>query len=231
MCGDIFCALPDSVGSFHLFCHSLHLLKNMILRPQGIDLRIISHFLGRIVLGFGIMMILPAIVAVMFLETVPVVDFCIGLLASFCAGFLLINIANLPKDTEMGWGHGMAVVSLGWLVCMALGAIPLYLSGHWASYLDACFESMSALATTGLSLSQDLDHMSHGTNFWRHLMMFLGGQGIIVVALSFLVKSGPGAFRLYVGEGREEKILPNVIETAKFIWLVSFVYMFLGTAL
>ena len=61
--------------------------------------------------------------------------------------------------------------------------------------------------------------------------MFLGGQGIIVVALSFLVKGGPGAFRLYVGEARDEKILPNIVETAKFIWIVSLVYFVLGTAL
>jgi trk system potassium uptake protein TrkH len=131
----------------------------------------------------------------------------------------------------MSWMHGMVVVSLGWLVCMALGAVPLFLSGHWLSYLDACFESMSGLATTGLTLAQDLDHLSHGANFWRHLLMFLGGQGIVVVALSFLVKGGPGAFRMYVGEGRDEKILPNVVETAKFIWFVSLVYFGLGTFL
>lgn len=62
-------------------------------------------------------------------------------------------------------------------------------------------------------------------------MMFLGGQGIVVVALSVLVKGGSGAFRMYVGEARDEKILPNVVETAKFIWLVSLVYFGLGTLL
>ncbi len=203
----------------------------MILRPQPIDIRIITHFLGKIILGFGMMMALPLAAALLFSETAPAIDFGIGLLVSLCCGLLFVNIADLPRSTDMGWMHGMAVVSLGWVVCMFLGAIPLYLSGHWLSYLDACFETMSGLATTGLTLSQDLDHLSHAANFWRHLTMFLGGQGIIVVALSFLVKSGAGAFRLYVGEARDEKILPNVIETAKFIWFVSFVYMVIGTAL
>ena len=60
-------------------------------------------------------------------------------------------------------------------------------------------------------------------------MMFLGGQGIIVIALTFLVKGISGALKMYVGEAREERVLPNIIQTARFIWLVSFVYFFLGT--
>ncbi len=203
----------------------------MILRPQTNDLRIIGHFLGKIVIGFGIMMSIPIAIAYFFGEITPVIDFCIGTLSSLCFGFFLLIITGFSGDIEMQWMHGMVVVSLAWIVCMFFGAIPLYLSGHWKSYLDACFESMSALATTGLVLVQDLDHLSHAGNMWRHLMMFLGGQGIIVVAISFLVKGGPGAFRLYVGEAREEKILPNIVETAKFIWLVSFVYLVLGTLL
>jgi len=59
--------------------------------------------------------------------------------------------------------------------------------------------------------------------------MFMGGQGIVVVALSFLVKGMSGAFKMYVGEAREEKILPNVISTARFIWLVSILYFILFT--
>lgn len=203
----------------------------MILRPQSQDLRIIAYFLGKIILAFGMTMALPFAVAFLFGERVPAFDFLIGLMLSVCAGFALIEIAGPPVKIEMRWMHGMVVVSLSWIVCMFLGAVPLYLSGHWKSYLDACFEAMSGLATTGLVLVQDLDHLSHAANLWRHLLMFLGGQGIIVVALSFLIKGGPGAFRLYVGEGRDEKILPNVIETAKFIWLVSFVYLALGAAL
>lgn len=203
----------------------------MILKPQKQDFKIIGHFLGRVILSFGIMMALPIGVAVWFGEAAPVVDLSISFLFSVLIGLALTEYLPLPKNTEMSWSHGMVVVSGAWIICMFLGAIPLYLSGHWASYLDACFEAMSGLATTGLVLVQDLDHLSKGVNFWRHLLMFLGGQGIIVVALSFLVKGGPGAFRLYVGEARDEKILPNIVETSRFIWLVSLVYFVLGTLL
>lgn len=201
----------------------------MILKPQIYDLRIILHFLGKIIFGFATTMVFPILTAVLFGELVPVIDFTIGLLLSVCVGLGLIETASLPKGAEMRWMHGMVVVSLAWLLCMFLGAVPFYLSGHWNSFLDACFEAMSAIATTGLVLVQDLDHLSKAANLWRHLLMFLGGQGIIVVALSFLVKGAAGAFTLYVGEAREEKILPNIIETAKFIWFVSLIYFVLGT--
>ncbi|HAJ57653.1 MAG TPA: cation transporter [Candidatus Omnitrophica bacterium] len=203
----------------------------MILKPQIRDLRIIAHFLGKIVLAYGAMMAAPIVISVLFGERVPIIDFSIGLLLSACVGFGLLKLADVPQGAEASWMHGMVVVSGGWLVCMALGAVPLYLSGHFVSYLDACFEAMSGLTTTGLSLVQDLDHLSHAANFWRHLAPFVGGQGIIVVVLSLLVKGPAGAFRLYVGEARDEKIMPNVIETAKFIWKVSLLYLAFGTAM
>jgi trk system potassium uptake protein TrkH len=125
--------------------------------------------------------------------------------------------------------QGMIVVSLSWIVATILGAVPLYFSHHWISFLDACFDAMSGFATTGLTLVQDLDHLSFTHNLWRHLIMFMGGQGIVVVALTFLVSGTSGAFKMYVGEAREEKVLPNVVSTARFIWLVSLTYLVLGT--
>jgi trk system potassium uptake protein TrkH len=59
--------------------------------------------------------------------------------------------------------------------------------------------------------------------------MFIGGQGIVIVALAFFVKGISGAFKMYVGEARDERVLPNVIHTARFIWLVGIVYLILGT--
>ena len=169
----------------------------------------------------------PIIVALCFGEINPALDFFIGIETSVLLGLLLVKICHTDKD--LSWMQGMIVVSLSWLAAMILGAIPLYLSGHWKSFLDACFDSMSGFATTGLILVQDLDHLSYTHNFWRHFIMFLGGQGIVVVALSFFVRGFSGALKMYVGEARDEKIMPNVINTSRFIWLVSIVYLILGT--
>lgn len=199
----------------------------MILKPRLEDLKIIGFYLGKIILGLAFTMVIPILVGLCFGEINPALDFFLGIEISVLFGLLLVKICHTDKD--LNWMQGMIVVSLSWLVAMVLGAIPLYLSGHWKSFLDACFDAMSGFATTGLTLVQDLDHLSYTHNLWRHLIMFLGGQGIVVIALSFFVRGFSGAFKMYVGEARDEKIMPNVINTSRFIWLVSIVYLILGT--
>jgi trk system potassium uptake protein TrkH len=199
----------------------------MILKPRPEDLKIIGYYLGKIILGLALTMALPIAMGLCFGEINPTLDFIIGLIISTFCGYLLTVFCFTEKD--MNWMHGMIVVSLAWLAAMVLGAVPLYLSGHWKSFLDACFDAMSGFATTGLVLVQDLDHLSYAHNFWRHFIMFIGGQGVVVVALSFFVKGMSGAFKMYVGEARDERILPNVIQTARFIWIVSITYLILGT--
>lgn len=203
----------------------------MIFKPQLKDIKIIGFYLGKIVLGLGLWFILPMIVAAVFKEPDAFLDFSISFVFSMCLGSGLALLCRLSKeDRILSWVHGMVVAALSWIVAMFLGAIPMWLGGHWLSFLDACFDSMSGFSTTGLVLVQDLDHISYSCNFWRHLIMFIGGQGIIIVVLSFLTGVTGGSYTLYVGEGREERILPNLLQTARFIWLVSFVYLILGSA-
>lgn len=199
----------------------------MVLKPRLEDFKIIGYYLGKITIGIGLFMLIPLVVALIFKEIVPTFDFLIGIGMSFFSGFILTRICFTEKD--LNWMQGMIVVSLSWLVATIIGAIPLYLSGHFTSYLDSCFEAMSGFATTGLTLVQDLDHLSYSHNLWRHLIMFIGGQGIVIVAISLFVKGFSGAFRMYVGEARDERVLPNVIHTSRFIWLVSIVFLILGT--
>lgn len=199
----------------------------MILKPRLQDLKIIGFYLGKIILGLAMTMVIPILIGLCFGEINPTLDFLISIEISVLLGFFLIKICRTDKD--LNWMQGMIVVSLSWVVAMVLGAIPLYLSGHWKSFLDACFDAMSGFATTGLTLASNLDHISYTHNLWRHLIMFLGGQGIVVIALSFFVRGFSGAFKMYVGEARDEKIMPNVIHTSRFIWLVSIVYLILGT--
>jgi len=199
----------------------------MILRPQLEDLKIIGFYLGKIILGLALTMFIPILIGLSFREINPVLDFVIAIELSLLIGLLFTKFCRTEKD--LNWMQGMIVVSLSWIAAMVLSAIPLYLSGHYKSFLDACFETMSGFTTTGLSLVQDLDHLSCAHNLWRHLGPFIGGQGIAIIALSFLVKGTSGAFKMYVGEGRDERLLPNVIHTARFIWLISIIYLIIGT--
>ncbi|MDD5669485.1 MAG: TrkH family potassium uptake protein [Candidatus Omnitrophica bacterium] len=199
----------------------------MLIKPTAEDIQNIGFYLGKIIVGLGFIMFLPMVFAVTVQEWNPAFDFLIGGSVTLFTGFSLTKLCETTRD--LNWMQGMVMVSLAWLAAMFFGAIPLYLSGHWNSFLDASFESMSGFATTGLTLVQDLDHLSYTHNLWRHLIMFVGGQGIVIVALSFFVKGLAGAFKMYVGEARDERILPNVIHTSRFIWMVSIVYLILGT--
>lgn len=198
----------------------------MIIKPNYTDIKIICYYLSKMILGIGLCMLVPLFTAIIFKEWNPALDFVIGMMASFSVGFLFTRLFYTKEP--LGWMHGLIVASLSWLVATILSAIPLYLSGHFLSFLDTCFDAMSGFATTGLTIIQDLDHLSYSHNMWRHFIMFIGGQGIVVVALTFLIKTS-GAFTMYAGEARDEKILPNVISTARFIWLVSLVYLGIGT--
>ncbi len=199
----------------------------MILRPRLEDIKTIGYYLGKIVIGLSLTMIVPIAIGIVFIEINSTLDFLISIEISLVFGLLLTKICRTQRD--LNWMQGMVVVSLSWLTATVLGAIPLYLSGHWKSYLDACFDAMSGFATTGLTLAQDLDHLSYAHNLWRHLIMFIGGQGIVIIALSVFVKGVSGAFKMYVGEARDERVLPNIINTARFIWLVSIIYLILGS--
>jgi len=199
----------------------------MILRPNLIDLKNIGYYLGKIIIGLALTMCLPLVIGLSCGEINPALDFLIGIEAALIFGLLLTKLCY--TDNDLSWAQGMIVVSLSWLAAAVLGAIPFYLSGHWASFMDAVFDAMSGFATTGLALVQDLDHLSYAHNFWRHLAMFIGGQGIVIVALSLFVKGSSGAFKMYIGEARDERIMPNIIDTSRFIWLVSITFLVLGT--
>lgn len=178
-------------------------------------------------MGVGLLMVIPMITAVVFGEWSAFFDFLIGAALSLIIGLAAVAFFRIDKD--LTWGEGLVVSAGSWVWAVMLAAVPYYLSGHFGSFLDACFDTMSGFTTTGLGLIQDLDHVSYAINMWRHILSYAGGQGIVVIALTFLFKGTAGAYKMYVGEGRDERLMPNVVETARAIWLVSIVYLVVGS--
>jgi trk system potassium uptake protein len=201
----------------------------VLLRPSATDVATIAVFAGRVHLGVGLAMAVPALLALLLGEVDDFHGFLIGGSLAVLAGQGTALL--LPRPRSISATQGLASVALAWVTAPFFAAVPLLLSGHYASWLDAYFEAMSGFATIGLTLVNDLDHLSRSVNLWRHLMQFLGGQGIIIVALSVFASAGVRAGSLYTGEGREEKILPSVVNTARFIWRVALAYGLLGTTL
>ena len=196
----------------------------MLVRPDLQDVRIIGHYLGRVLLLMTGVASLPLLWAILAREWAPASSFVLTAGVFAVLGVLLRSAAF--GEHHLDWSHGMVVAALTWLIVPAVGSLPLILSGHFANPLDAIFDAMSGLTTTGLSLLQDLDHLASSVNFWRHLLMFLGGQGIVLVAVS--VFAGGVGMSMFYGEARDERILPSVSSTARFIWWASVVHLVFG---
>ncbi|PKQ16377.1 MAG: cation transporter [Actinobacteria bacterium HGW-Actinobacteria-7] len=199
----------------------------MWVTPTSSDLRTVLHFLGMLLMGIAAAMLVPLVLALVLAEWAPALDYVIGIgVTLFFASTLML--ADVRADS-LNRRQALVVTALVWIVGASAAAVPLLFSQNYIHFIDALFDSMSGLATAGLTVVFDLDHMAWSHSMWRHLLHLIGGQGIVVAAISFAVARGGGAFALYQAEGREERILPNVQHTARFIWFVTAVYVTLGT--
>jgi trk system potassium uptake protein TrkH len=118
------------------------------------------------------------------------------------------------------------LVVLTWTLLPAVGALPLMLDGRGMSFTDAYFETVSALTTTGATVISGLDGLAHSINFWRHLLQWIGGMGIIVLTVAILPLLGVGGMSLFKAETpgpmKDTKLTPRIASTAKALWLVYF---------
>jgi trk system potassium uptake protein TrkH len=199
----------------------------MIVRPSANDHRVVVFNTARIVTGMGLLMIVPLVVSVLFGEWDTAVDFGIGVLATLSVGVGLQAVAHTTQGLKRR--HGFVVVAASWLLATLFGALPYWLSGHFGSLVDCYFDVMSGLTTTGLYLLQDLDHAAIGLSTWRFVLTFVGGQGIVVLALTVLFAGVPGPFQLASGEDKEERLVPHAVGTARLIWVISLAWLVVGT--
>ncbi|HET6785912.1 MAG TPA: potassium transporter TrkG [Erysipelotrichaceae bacterium] len=203
------------------------------MRVNTSSLKSVFYYTGNTMLIFTSLFVLPIIVSLGYNDWNSLLDFTISMSISIIlsVSMILYGIKMKQGLEGLSWRHGLVVASLTWILLSLISAIPYVLSGHSLSYLDAIFDVMSGFTTTGVFLLQDLDHISQALNFWRHLLTFVGGQGMIVLAISFFVKEIGSAYKFYVGEGKDIALVPNVKGTAQWIWKISLVYLLIGTIL
>ncbi|MBI4082391.1 MAG: TrkH family potassium uptake protein [Candidatus Lambdaproteobacteria bacterium] len=159
------------------------------------------------------------------------VSFLVSTLVVGATGLVLWLAARDAR--ELAEKDGFSVVTVGWIAAALSGALPLYLTGAAPTWTDAVFESMSGFTTTGASILTDYDAIGHGVFFWRALTHWLGGMGIIVLALVILPALGVGGMQLYkreVSGMSSEKLTPRLRDTAKALWLVYLVLTLAFTA-
>jgi trk system potassium uptake protein TrkH len=199
----------------------------MLIRPDRHDARIIGFYVGKVLVGVGMLLLVPLVLALLRGEWNSASALAIGAGVGVVAGRGAEAVLFTREDLD--WSHGMVIVATSWLLGPAVLAVPLFLSGHFGSFVDAYFDAMSGLTTSGLSLLQDLDHLSLSMNVTRHLAHFAGGQGIIIVVLTVFASAAARVRTLYVGEGRDERVVPNVVRTARFMFAIAGAWAVVGT--
>ena len=125
---------------------------------------------------------------------------------------------------ELTTRDGFLLVVLTWTLLPAVAALPLWLYLPGMSFTDAYFEAVSGLTTTGATVISGLDALPYSINFWRMLLVWLGGMGLIVLAVAVLPLLGVGGRQLFKAEApgpmKESKLTPRMAQTAKGLWAV-----------
>ncbi len=144
----------------------------------------------------------------------------------------LVCIASLVMwlftrgDIDLTRRDGIGIVTFGWLLTVAFGAIPFHLTGVIESPIGALFESVSGFTTTGASVLADVESVPRGILFWRAMTHFLGGMGILVLCVAILPFLGAGGmqiFRAEVSGPSKDRLTPRITSTAKLLWGVYIV--------
>ena len=187
------------------------------------------------VLGFLLLvtagcLLLPALVSALYGEPDWRHFLAAAGIGAVIGGLLLLTLRDAP---DLKVREGFAVVAIGWLGVGLLGALPCWLSGQIPSFTDAAFESVSGFTTTGASILVDIESRTHGTLFWRALSHWLGGMGIVLLALAILPLLGVGGMQLFRAEVPgpvAERLTPRIRQTAKLLWAVYFLLTVLEVA-
>lgn len=166
---------------------------------------------------------MPVIVALYYSELSSAYLF--GLMGIFV--FAIANVVKRQNKTkeELDSTDAMIVVGLIWIIASVFGAIPITLMSE-LNFFDSTFESVSAWTTTGFSILSNVESLPKALLFFRSLMQWIGGIGIVVAVLAGIFKLG--GQRLYFSEAREERIQPNMLNTIRTIWILYLAFTVLG---
>jgi trk system potassium uptake protein TrkH len=183
----------------------------------------ILRILGLLLMLFSLTMVPPMLVETWYADG-TMSSFYLSFLASFGLGF----VTWFPlrhKAQDLRTRDGFLVVVLFWLALSLVGALPFYWSPYPSiSFTDAFFESVSGITTTGSTVLTGLDYLPHAILYYRQQLQFLGGIGIIILAVAVLPMLGVGGMQLFkaefTGPSKDNKLTPRITETAKAIWLI-----------
>jgi len=183
----------------------------------------VIHALGLMLVVFSVAYVIPVATALIYADGTLLLDFLLAMVWTVAAGVLMWMLTRRHKG-ELSIRHGYLLVVTMWTAMPVFATIPLLLVIPDLSFTDAYFETMSGMTTTGATVLTGLDTLPPAINIWRHELNWLGGLGIIVLAVAVLPLLGIGGRQLFKAETpgpmKESALTPRIADTARSLWVV-----------
>jgi len=185
-----------------------------LIRPS-----VILGTMGKILIIIGLAMATSVLCSLYYREAIYS-QLLLATVITLISGFIL---SFSSRDSgELNYKEGFAIVALGWLTACFYGSLPFALSGYFPSYVDALFETVSGITTTGATILTDIEVLPNGLLYWRSLTQWLGGMGIMVLFIALIQVIGVRAKQIYraeiAGGSVAGKVSPKARDTAKNFW-------------
>ncbi len=190
------------------------------------DLTIIGVNSGYLLIGIGVMCLVPIIFDLMYFEF-DLISFVLPATISMGFGVFLTKYLAKYSNKNLRLKHGMIISSFGWLWAALIGGLVFILATNM-SPIDAIFESMSALTGTGVTMYTNLEILPHSILFFRAFEQWIGGLGVVVMVISVLAKPGTSTSTLYHSEAREDRIKPSTKATLEKTIKIYLIYTLAG---
>ncbi|WP_417196844.1 TrkH family potassium uptake protein [Bizionia sp.] len=197
-----------------------------------LNYKIIFHFLGLLLLFNGGFMLVSTLISYVYKDGVTFPLFLAGI-STLLLGVSLMYATRDHKKI-MDKREGYVVVTFGWLIMALSGCLPYVFTGAIPDFTSAFLETMSGYTTTGATILNDIEIIPKGVLFWRSMTHWIGGMGIIVLAIAILPLLGIGGMQLFAAEApgpNADKLHPRITDTAKRLWLIYFGYTVAETIL
>ncbi|WP_194526219.1 TrkH family potassium uptake protein [Zobellia roscoffensis] len=194
--------------------------------------KIIFHIMGLLLLCNGGFMLLATLVSGIYKDGATLSIALAAITTMFVGTFAMFYTRGHKKEVKRREGY--IIVTFGWLVMSFSGMLPYLFSGAIPTVTNAFFETVSGYTTTGASILDDIEVLPEGLLFWRSLTHWIGGMGIIVLAIAILPLLGIGGMQLFAAEApgpSADKLHPRITDTAKRLWLIYVGYTLAETVL
>lgn len=193
------------------------------------DLKIVARNSGILMIGIGIMCLIPLIVDIIYFEF-NTISFIIPAIISIGFGYFFMKYFKINREKKIRMKHGMLISSVAWFWAGIIGGLVFTLSTN-IPIIDGIFESVSALTGTGITIYENVEILPHSILFFRALEQWIGGLGVIVIVLRFITQPGSVSSKLYASEARDDRIKPSIKTTIRETLKIYVIYTLAGITL